>query len=185
MREHTNARPTDAVILSFSVPADRVAEAMRAMKGLGFEPARDATPWRDVLGYTNEEMPGVLLSGARYREGLTQAQLAARRPDFAAARSEVGHVHASLVKAALTQIALRRERLLALDARLQALDMAQVLARGYSVATTVDGRVVREADELSADQKLELHFSRGTAGVRVESVQTAQKLQQTQKNQRD
>lgn len=116
---------------------------------------------------------------------MTQAQLAARRPDFAAARSEVGHVHASLVKAALTQIALRRERLLALDARLQALDMAQVLARGYSVATTVDGRVVREADELSADQKLELHFSRGTAGVRVESVQTAQKLQQTQKNQRD
>ena len=76
MREHTNARPTDAVILSFSVPADRVAEAVRTMKGLGFEPARDATSWRDVLGYANEEMPGVLLSGARYREGLTQAQLA-------------------------------------------------------------------------------------------------------------
>ncbi|MDR3897662.1 MAG: exodeoxyribonuclease VII large subunit, partial [Duodenibacillus sp.] len=116
---------------------------------------------------------------------MTQAQLAARRPDFASTRSEVGHAHASLVKAALTQIALRRERLLALDARLQALDMAQVLARGYSIATTVDGRVVRDADELSADQKLELHFSRGTAGVRVESVQTAQKLRQTQKNQRD
>lgn len=35
----------------------------------------DSVPWRDVLTYSDEEMPGVLLSGARYREGMTQAQL--------------------------------------------------------------------------------------------------------------
>ncbi len=36
----------------------------------------DATPWREVLPYVPEELPGVFLAGARYREGLTQAQLA-------------------------------------------------------------------------------------------------------------
>lgn len=76
MRERTNVPPTDTLMLSFPVPRDRVAEVLRTMRGLGLTPARDTTPWRDVLGYTNEEMPGVLLAGARYREGLTQAQLA-------------------------------------------------------------------------------------------------------------
>ena len=32
--------------------------------------------WREALPYGDEELPGVFLAGARYREGLTQAQLA-------------------------------------------------------------------------------------------------------------
>lgn len=75
MREHTNVPPTDALMLSFSVPRERVAEVLRTMQGLGLTPARDATPWREVLGYEDDAMPGVLLAGARCREGLTQMQL--------------------------------------------------------------------------------------------------------------
>jgi transcriptional regulator with XRE-family HTH domain len=37
---------------------------------------RAAVPWREALPYADEELPGVFLAGARYREGLTQAQLA-------------------------------------------------------------------------------------------------------------
>jgi transcriptional regulator with XRE-family HTH domain len=33
-------------------------------------------PWREALPYADDELPGVFLTGARYREGLTQAQLA-------------------------------------------------------------------------------------------------------------
>ena len=33
-------------------------------------------PWREALPYADGELPGVFLTGARYREGLTQAQLA-------------------------------------------------------------------------------------------------------------
>ena len=33
-------------------------------------------PWREVLPFTNEELPGVFLAGARYREGSTQAAFA-------------------------------------------------------------------------------------------------------------
>lgn len=35
-----------------------------------------AAPWREAFPYTDEQLPGVLLSGARCREGLTQARLA-------------------------------------------------------------------------------------------------------------
>jgi transcriptional regulator with XRE-family HTH domain len=35
-------------------------------------------PWREAFPYTDEELPGVFLSGARYREGLTQVQLSKR-----------------------------------------------------------------------------------------------------------
>lgn len=37
---------------------------------------RATQPWREALPYADEELPGVFLAGARYREGLTQAQLA-------------------------------------------------------------------------------------------------------------
>lgn len=76
MQEHTNAPRTEAVILSFAVPLDQIEEVLRTMRSLDLSPAHDSTPWRDVLGYTAAAMPGVLLSGARYREGLTQAELA-------------------------------------------------------------------------------------------------------------
>ena len=76
MQAHTNAHPIETVVLSFTVPVSRATEAITAMKDMGFEPMRDSVPWRDVLPYSNEELPGVILSGARYREGLTQAQLA-------------------------------------------------------------------------------------------------------------
>ena len=35
-------------------------------------------PWRGAFPYSDEQLPGVFLAGARYREGLTQAQLALR-----------------------------------------------------------------------------------------------------------
>jgi len=36
----------------------------------------DSKPWREVLPFTDEELPGVFLAGARFREGVTQAALA-------------------------------------------------------------------------------------------------------------
>ncbi len=75
MQEHKNAPHTETVVLSFTVPSARVDEANQAMRSMGFEPTRDSVPWREVLPYKDEEMPGVLLTGARYREGMTQVQL--------------------------------------------------------------------------------------------------------------
>lgn len=111
------------------------------------------------------------LDQLRAELAMTQARLTGRRPDFAAARSEVVHERSALTKAALQQVALRRERVKALESRLRALDVAQVLARGYSIVTTSDGHVVSDAGKLAAGDRLELHFSRGIADAMVEHVQ--------------
>jgi DNA-binding XRE family transcriptional regulator len=65
------------VALAFIGPAERKGEALEAMRRLGFqEETEDALPWREALGYSDEELPGVFLAGARYREGMTQVELA-------------------------------------------------------------------------------------------------------------
>jgi DNA-binding XRE family transcriptional regulator len=66
------------VALQFIGPAARAKEAVRAMEALGFQEDGEARPWRDVLGYKQDELPSVFLSGARYREDLTQQELSER-----------------------------------------------------------------------------------------------------------
>lgn len=75
MLERTKKPRTEAVALTFTGPAAKAREAMDAMRALGFHEAEGSTPWRHALGYTEAELPGVFLAGARYREGLTQVQL--------------------------------------------------------------------------------------------------------------
>ena len=76
MLERTGKPRTEAVNLRFTGPAARAGEAVLAMRALGFEEADAGLPWREALGYSDEELPGVFLAGARHREGLTQARLA-------------------------------------------------------------------------------------------------------------
>lgn len=78
MLERTKKPHTEAVALTFTGPASKAGEALDAMRALGFQEAGDSVPWRDALGYTEAELPGVFLSGARYREGLTQVELSER-----------------------------------------------------------------------------------------------------------
>ena len=75
MLEPTKKPRTDEVDLCFTGPASRPQEALQAMQALGFLAASTAVPWREALGYTQEELPPVFLAGARYREGMTQVQL--------------------------------------------------------------------------------------------------------------
>ena len=77
MQAHTKKPPTDAVELCFTGPAAKRQEAVDYLRGLGFEAKEEPSkPWREVLPFKDEELPGVFLVGARYREGMTQAALA-------------------------------------------------------------------------------------------------------------
>ncbi len=70
-----------------------------------------------------------------------------------------------------TIVQLSRERSRRGTERLQALSPLAVLQRGYAIARTVaDGTVVRSAEDVAADQHLELLFARGSAKVRVEET---------------
>ena len=64
---------------------------------------------------------------------------------------------------------VRREhsRLELLTARLSAVDPAQALRRGYSITTTTDGEVVRDANTLTAGTKLTTRLARGTVSSTV------------------
>lgn len=53
-------------------------EVRAAMLALGFTEGENPRPWRETLGYSDEELPGVFLAGARCREGMTQAELAGK-----------------------------------------------------------------------------------------------------------
>lgn len=76
MLERTKKPRTNSVALTFTGPATMTDKALAVMRELGFMEADASRPWRDALGLGEADLPGVFLAGARYREGLTQIQLA-------------------------------------------------------------------------------------------------------------
>ena len=62
--------------IKFIGPLANKAKAIDALRPLGFVDASDRVPWRDLFPeYTDEELPGVCLSGSRLKEGMTQKEL--------------------------------------------------------------------------------------------------------------
>ena len=58
-------------------PQEKEKTALRALKELGFKDVSDSIPWREAFsGYSDNQLPGVCLAGARRKEGLTQKKLA-------------------------------------------------------------------------------------------------------------
>lgn len=76
MLEHTKKPLTDPVLLSFAVPFPLVEEVRKFMQQKGIEEEKEYYTVDELFPYTDAEKPGVFLSGYRYREGLTQRQLA-------------------------------------------------------------------------------------------------------------
>lgn len=79
--------------------------------------------------------------------------------------------YAMLLERALRgQVARPQRRLAELASALDALSPLAVLERGYSLATASDGRVVRDAAELAAGDRVELRFHRGRAAAEILDV---------------
>ena len=73
MPEPTKKRPIE---LKFVGPSANRTKAIDALKSFGFVDISDTVPWRELFPeYTDEDMPGVCLAGARQKEGMTQKQL--------------------------------------------------------------------------------------------------------------
>ena len=70
----TKERPTDnTVVLTILGPTRNKAKVVEAAQSLGFVESQDAVPWEVLFPDFN---PGDALTGARYKEDLTQRQLA-------------------------------------------------------------------------------------------------------------
>jgi len=81
MLEPTKKPPTD--LITIQGPAGKRGQLEKAINRLGFSivPAAGDVPalaWREALNLSPGDEPGVFLRGARGKEGLTQAQLAAK-----------------------------------------------------------------------------------------------------------
>ena len=77
MQAHTKKRPIETIELRFIGPVVNMMRAIDTLRPLGFVDASDSVPWRDAYPECSEEqLIGKALFGARYREGLTQTQLA-------------------------------------------------------------------------------------------------------------
>ena len=76
MQEHTKKPPIDTIELKFIGPIVNMARAIDALRPLGFTDASDSVPWREAYPeYSEAQIIGKALAGARYREGLTQIAL--------------------------------------------------------------------------------------------------------------
>ena len=78
MPELTKSHPTRNIELRFIGPVENREKAIENLKPLGFvDASEEYVSWRELFPeYSDEELPGVCLRGARYKEGLTQKQLA-------------------------------------------------------------------------------------------------------------
>jgi hypothetical protein len=76
MPERTKKPPIESVELRFLGPIVNMAKAIESLKPLGFVDTSDSVPWRDAYPeYSEVQLIGKALAGARYREGLTQTEL--------------------------------------------------------------------------------------------------------------
>jgi exodeoxyribonuclease VII large subunit len=137
--------------------------------------AHQVVPDRAALAAEIDQWMAVARSAADRRLELAAGRLAAidRR---AALRSglEVAGARLERARQALAlshpgrRLADARRHLDAHRARLEALDPARVLARGYAVVRTAAGAVVRDPATLHAGERLEVQVAAGRFGARVE-----------------
>ena len=77
MQAHTKKHPIETAELRIIGPIANIEKAIKTLKPLGFVDASDSVPWRDAYPeYSEAQLIGKALIGARLREGLTQTQLA-------------------------------------------------------------------------------------------------------------
>lgn len=136
-------------------PGERIDAQSRHLGHLALRMHACARRTVESAGWRVSELAGGLRSGRPDIEGLL-----ARNADTRL-RLATGYARY------LERQALRLERA---SAGLALLDPGAVLDRGYSIVTADDGRIVRDAGEVGAGDRLGIIFSRGGATVRVEDV---------------
>jgi ribosome-binding protein aMBF1 (putative translation factor) len=80
MQGLTKSHPTKSIEIRFIGPPEKKEQAVERLKPLGFVDSSEEeeyVSWRELFSeYSDEEMPGSCLRGARYKEAITQQRLA-------------------------------------------------------------------------------------------------------------
>lgn len=149
----TRAQRVDSLTCRLQSPADRLAavsariDAARARLGAAIAQCMHDAQWR--------------LSHAAQR-------LAMAAPDLRLLQQKTAQLETSLRRAVPRRLAVLSEYLERLCLGLSHLNPAAVLERGYAIARSADGSVVRDSATIRPGDPLEISFARGGASVRVE-----------------
>jgi len=84
-------------------------------------------------------------------------------------RMLLDYTQKNLAAAAQRQLAQRQRQYAALCASLDALSPLKVLGRGYAMARTADGQIIKNAGDVAVGEKIDLTLGSGRLGCKVES----------------
>ena len=134
---------------------------------------RDATALTSSARHRLEILITQALRGAQLRNdalsrSLAPAQLRAR---FAEARVRFDSAYTSCNIALEKQLEEARSRLGLAAASLDALSPLAVLQRGFAIAQSEDGRLLRDSRQVSLGDSVKVRLAKGTLGAHVESVE--------------
>ena len=131
----------------------------------------DGTQLATILGRLRDRATTALLGRATDRRRFLEAErraLVGLAPDIATARQRTADLIDRGGRALDERLERRRTLLSATHDALRTLSPAATLDRGYAVARTGDGRIVRDPTEVSAGDALQVIVARGTVETRVE-----------------
>jgi exodeoxyribonuclease VII large subunit len=135
----------------------------------------DATQLATILGRLRDRAAAALIGRAADRRRFLDAELralAGLAPDIDAARQRTADLLDRGARALDDRIERRRLALAASHDALRTLSPAATLERGYAVARTPDGRILRDAADATAGDGLHVIVARGTVDTRVERART-------------
>ena len=133
----------------------------------------DGTQFGTIIGRLRDRASSALLGWATQRRRLLHGErraLAALAPDIDAARQRSADLVDRAGRAVDDQLRRRRALLVASTDTLRTLSPAATLERGYAVARTSDGRIVRDAARVSTGDALRVIVARGSLETRVEGT---------------
>jgi exodeoxyribonuclease VII large subunit len=136
-------------------PGERIEAESRQMAHLAYRLRSAATHALDAATWG---VAGVL---QRFRGALPDIDAQVATLQALRLRMQYGQAHA---------LEQQDAHLARLKASLAHLNPKAVLERGYSIVEKSDGRIVRSAEQVAADEALQLTFARGAAHARVEHI---------------
>lgn len=131
----------------------------------------DATQLATVIGRLRDRATTALLGRAVERRRFLDAErraLTSLAPDIDAARQRASDLLDRGARGLDERLARRRLVVESAYATLRTLSPAATMERGYAVARTADGRILRDATEVAAGDALQVIVARGTVDTRVE-----------------
>lgn len=128
---------------------------------------------RDILAATELRLSQAMQRQTRERRARLQ-DLAGRKvlssptAYLDVKRMELDHITARLTGAEERWLAARRQQFAAIAAALDTMSPLKVLARGYTMASKADGKLVRSVHDANPGDQLQLKLSDGTLGCIVQ-----------------